>query len=111
MLTFIPGLAKLQKTKDYSDWKAPTELHLYDRNKRNRGYNIKEWEEYAWLAYDDDEKNAMFCTSCRGRSLGVGVGKIGIWGKNAFATGTDNFRHDSLRAHNVGETHRHAIVV
>ena len=64
-----------------------------------------------WLA-SDDEKNAMFCSTFRGRARAGGeqdTGMIGIWGKNAFTTGTDNFRHDSLRAHNISETHRRAI--
>ena len=36
---------------------------------------------------------------------GQDAGTIGIRGKNAFATGTDNFRHDLWRAHNVSEAH------
>ena len=52
----------------------------------------------------DDEKNAMFCSSCRARAgAGQDTGTIGIRGKNAFATGTDNCRHDLLLAHNVSE--------
>ena len=86
MHRFIPGLAKLPEKRKNSQTER-RQRDCDDRSKRNQGY-IREWEkEYAWLAYDD-EKNVI----------------------NAFAIGTDNLRHDSLRAHdNVSEAHRRAI--
>ena len=74
MHRFIPGLAKLSEKRKITQTEKRQRDCVYDRNKRNRGY-IKEWEEYAWLAYDD-EKNAMFCSSTSSQVRVVGVGKI-----------------------------------
>ena len=103
MLRFIPGLAKLPEKRKITQTEKRQRDCVYDRSKRNRGYS-KRWEkEYEWLA-SNDENNAMFCSSCRGRARAGGgqyTGTIGIRGKNAFVIGTDNFRRDSLQAHNV----------
>ena len=82
MHRFIPGLAKLPEKRKVTQTEKRQRDCVYDRSKSNRGY-IKEWEEYAWLAYDD-EKNAMFCSStlCRGRGGGQGTGTIGIRGEH-----------------------------
>ena len=50
----------------------------------------------------DSENNVMFCTKCREHKT------FGIRGKNAFITGSDTSRPDSLRAHDVSEAHNKA---
>ena len=92
MHRFIPGLAKLPEKRKITQIEKRQRDCVYDRCKRNLGYIIiKEWEEYAWLAYDD-EQNAMtmFCSSTLSQVRVVGVGKIPPVrlepGNNAFAT-------------------------
>ena len=71
MHRFIPGLAKLPEKR---------KITQTEKCQRNREY-IKEWEEYVWLAYDD-EKNAMFYSSasCCGGGQDT-AGTIGIRGE------------------------------
>ena len=86
-LGFIPGLAKLPEKRKITQTEKRQQDCVYDRSKRNRWY-IKEWEEYAWLAYDN-EKNAMFCSStscCGGGQDEDTASRIGIRGNNGFAT-------------------------
>ena len=75
MHRFIPGLAKLPEKRKITQIEKRQRDCVYDRSKRN--LYIKEWEEYAWFAYDD-EQNAMtmFCSSTSSQVPVVGVGKI-----------------------------------
>ena len=74
----------------------------YDKTKRKRGY-LKSWEtDFAWLSFDD-QHSTMFCKLCRKFQA------TGVRGKNAFISGTDNFRPDTLRAHALSEAHKRAV--
>ena len=95
MHRYLTGVAKPAEKCKLEEREQDT---LYNQQKQQRGY-LKVWEhDHTWLSYDKD-KGLMFCTVCRTHSV------TGARGKNAFLTGTENFRPDSLRAHSATEAH------
>ena len=99
MHRYLTGVAKPEVKRKVEKRERDT---LYDQQKRQRGY-LKVWErDHTWLSYDDDN-DLMFCKVCRTHNV------TGVRGKNAFLTGTDNFRPDSLRAHSTSEAHTRAV--
>lgn len=97
MLKWIDGSKPGKATKRKSD---PSEVVArkknYEDNRRTRKF-IPQWKkDRPWLTFCE-ETNLMFCTYCKDN------GK-----ENIFVKGCNNFRLDSLNAHELSEPHKSA---
>ena len=72
----------------------------YESETRKRIFQVSWLSEFAWLVYenigdDENSEKRMFCSICRNYD------KIG-----SFVTGTDSFRKDALKAHDMSIGHQ-----
>lgn len=91
----VPGKA-LKRQQERTPEEVAASKKTYEV-KRARGFKTHWTEGRPWLSYDEN-KNLMFCQFC------MSAGK-----SNKFTSGTDNFRIDSIQAHENSSFHKEAV--